>query len=115
MADTYTWKIAQLDRVIADGGVYSAHWTLNASRDVPVVGSDPPETKTYQASCYGSQGLTPDPTDPSFIPYADVTEADAIGWVEASLGTDAITAMKEGLTKQIDLEITPVDATGVPW
>jgi len=115
MADTYTWKIVQLDRVIADGGIYTAHWTLNASRDVPVVGSDPPETKTYTAGSYGSQGLTPDPTDPSFIPYADVTEANVIAWVKAALGTDAVTAKEAGLTKNIDLQINPVDATGVPW
>ena len=115
MADIYTWKISTLNRVIADGGVYTAHWTLNASRDVPVVGSDPPKTKTYTAGSYGSQGLTPDPTDPSFIPYADVTEANAIAWVKDSLGTDVVTEKETGLTKIIDLQINPVDATGVPW
>ena len=115
MADTYTWKISTLNRVIADGGIYTAHWTLNASRDVPVVGSDPPKTKTYTAGSYGSQSFTPDPSDPNFVPYASVTEADAIAWVKAALGTDTVTAKEAGLTKNIDLQINPVDATGVPW
>jgi hypothetical protein len=111
MADTYTWKIVTLDRVIADGGVYTAHWTVTTSRDVTTDG----KTKTYQAGTYGSQSFTPDPTDSKFIPYADVTEANAIAWVKEALGSDVVTAKEAALTKDLDLQITPVDATGVPW
>ena len=31
MATTFTWKIAQLERETADGYVYTAHWTVEAT------------------------------------------------------------------------------------
>jgi hypothetical protein len=34
MADTFAWGIAQLERKLSDGVVYTAHWTVTATREV---------------------------------------------------------------------------------
>lgn len=95
-----TWTIAQLERNTADGGVVVAHWRCEA------VDGD------YSASSYGTCGFTPDPTDPAYIPFESLTEADVIGWVEAELDVDAIEA---ALTANIEEQKAPKTEAGVPW
>jgi hypothetical protein len=60
-------KIVQVVRNLSDGVVMTAHWTA---------------TKTdgdYTASAYGSIGLpAKDPSDPTFVAYEDITEAQAV-------------------------------------
>ena len=104
---TFTWVISTLERdLIGDlaGGVIVAHWRCNAEQ----VDGD----NTYNASSYGTCGLTPDPTSPLYIDYDDLTEADVIGWVQADVDQDAIEA---SLQANIDGQITPATANGVPW
>ena len=103
MADTYTWGIAQLERKVSDGAVYTAHWTVTATREV--TGGD-----DLTANSYGSIGFgEPDPNN--FTPYADLTEGQVVGWVLAALGDDIC----DGLTAQLDAKQKPIDASGVPW
>ena len=42
-------------------------------------------TPSYTASEGGKLRLEGDPTSPDFIPYADLTENDVLGWVYDSL------------------------------
>ena len=107
MADTYTWNIAQLERKISDGVVYTAHWTVTATR--AVTGGDDLTT-----SSYGSIGFSePDPDN--FTPYADLTEGQVVGWVLAALGDEQVETICDGLTAQLDTKQNPVDASGTPW
>ncbi len=99
-----TWTISQLERNTADGGVIVAHWRVTEEETVGDV--------TYSASSYGTCGFTPDPTASDYIAYADLTEADVIGWVQADVDKDAI---ESGLQANIDEQITPATANGVPW
>ncbi len=69
---TFTWAIAQLEHNVADGGVIVAQCRVSA------------EDGGYTASAYGTAGFTPDPEAAGFIPYADLTEADVLGWVWAN-------------------------------
>ena len=105
---TFTWVISTLERDLLpenmNGAVVVAHWRCNAEQ----VDGD----NTYNATSYGTCGFTPDPTSPDYIAYADLTEADVIGWVQADVDQDAIEA---GLQAQIDAAITPATATGTPW
>ena len=110
MADIYSWSINTLNRELSDGVVYTVHWLLSASRDNPNISGE-----TYTTSTYGSQGFTADPSDPGFIPYPDLTEADCIGWVQDALGIEAVTALEDGLSSQLDEQETPTQAAGVPW
>jgi hypothetical protein len=98
---TTTWTISQLDRSLSDGAVYTAHWQV-----VSVDGD-------YSASAYSTTSFTPDPASPDFVPYADLTEAEVLGWVWAS-GVDK-DATEASLAEQIELQKNPVTATGTPW
>lgn len=99
MATTTTWNIAQLERHIADGIVYTAHYTVDANDG------------TYSAGAYGSVGLEqPDPDE--IIPYANLTSGIVIGWVKDKLNVEEI---EDSLQAQLDEKNAPTTATGVPW
>jgi len=104
-----TWTISTLERELADGGVVVAHWRAIASETVGT-GDD---AVTYSASSYGTVGFTPDPSSPDYIPYADVTEQDALNWTWAG-GVDK-DAIEASLQANIDGQINPTTASGVPW
>jgi hypothetical protein len=95
-----TWTIANLERNLSDGGVILAHWRVTE------VDGD------YSASSYGTVGFTPDATDPSFVPYDNLTEADVLGWVWAEVDQAATEA---ALTANIEAQKNPVTADGMPW
>lgn len=99
-----TWTIAQLERNTSDGGVIIAHWRVTESETVG--------EETYTASSYGTCGFTPDPSAEGYIAYADLTEADVIGWVQADVDQAGIEA---GLTANINEQKTPTTSTGTPW
>jgi hypothetical protein len=102
-----TWTIATLERNTSDDGVIIAHWRAN---DSEVVGDI-----THSGSSYGTCGFTPDPTADGFTPYADITEAQAIGWVKDSMGEDAVTALEASIAAQIEASKEHVSVAGVPW
>jgi len=95
-----TWTIAQLERNTVDGGVITAHWRATA------VDGD------YSSSSYGTCGFTPDPSEDGFVAYEDLTEADVLEWVYASVDKDAIEA---SLATQIEDQKAPKTEAGVPW
>jgi hypothetical protein len=100
MAITYNWTIANCEHDIATGGINIVHWRVSA------------EDGEYSASAYGTVGLTPDPSSPDFVAYADVTEAMALGWVWGSVDKDETEA---NLAAQIDAQKNPTEASGLPW
>ena len=100
MAVTYTWVIQTVENTIATGGIDTIHWRCNA------VDGD------HSAGNYGTVNCTPDPDASDFIAYADVTEANVLGWVQAVVGKD-VTETK--LQAMIDEKKAPTTATGVPW
>jgi hypothetical protein len=106
MADTYTWGIANLERKLADGLVYTAHWTLSAERIT--------ETETYTAGSYGSIGFS-DPDPENFIPYDELELETVITWVQDALGEEKVAEMEAALSSQLDSQQTPTDGSGVPW
>jgi len=95
----YTWGIPQMDRLTSDGFVVTVHYIVNA------VDGD------YAASTYGTIGYTQQPGE-TYIPYADLTEAVVVGWVQNALGKDTVEASLQG---QIDAQINPVQESGTPW
>ena len=103
-----TWTIAQLERNTSDDGVVVAHWRAS---DSEVVGSGD-DAVTHSGSSYGTCGFTPDSTAEGYTPYADITEAQAIGWVKADVDADAI---EESIAAQIEASKAPAVAVGTPW
>ena len=105
MTATFNWTISQCDRELADGGITTAHWRVNATQTL--------EDVEFTASSYGTCGFTPDPASGDYTAYADVTEAEVLGWC----WTDGINqeAIQENLQANIDLQITPTTGSGTPW
>ena len=99
-----TWTIVQLERKTEDGGVLVAHWRANASETV--------EDVEYAASSYGTCGFTPDATDPSFIAFENLTEADVLAWVYEAVDKDMVEA---NLQTQIEDKKAPKSTPGLPW
>jgi hypothetical protein len=83
--------------------VFTIHWTLNAT-DGEHVGS-----------VYGSVGLTLDP-EATYVPYADLTEAQVIGWAKDALGEETVTGYEANVAQQIADQINPPVVTpALPW
>jgi len=96
---SYTWKIAQLDRLTADGFVVTVHYRVAA------IDGD------YTAETYGTVGFSEQP-DGTFVPYEDLTEEIVVGWVQGSLGKDVV---EGSLASQIEAKKAPTQVPGLPW
>ena len=104
-----TWTISTLERELSDGGVIVAHWRAT---DSETVGTGD-EAVTYSASNYGTCGFSPDPSDPSFVAYDSLTEAQVLQWCwDNGVDKDATEA---ALAAKIEADKNPVSAAGVPW
>lgn len=101
MSTTFTWGINTLERETADGFVFTAHYTINASDD------------TYSSGAYGSVGFE---RPENLIPYNQLQEDTVIGWVKEALGGDEkVGEIEAALQAQIDEQRNPTKAAGVPW
>jgi len=108
MANTYSWKIANLEHEISDGFVFTAHYTVSAESD-----QLKPDGTAYTSGAYGSVGFQ---RPSSLVPYADLTEAEVIGWVQDALGgASKVAEIEAQLDAIIAKEITPTTEGGVPW
>ena len=100
MANTYTWKINQLDAKIHEDGlnnvIYTIHWTYIATDD-----SEEP----ISASSIGCLAVKYNEGDP-FIPYNELTKDNVINWLEGEYNVEE---MKNTLDNQIELIKNPVD------
>jgi len=95
-----TWTIAQLERNANDDGVVIAHWRATL------------QDGEYSASSYGTCGFEPDPTSEDFVPFDQLTEADVLEWVYASVDKDEVEAR---LAADIESQKAPQVVTGLPW
>ena len=105
---TYTWSINALYTVQQPNPDYivNALWTLSG-----VDGQ-------YSASIDGNTQFKVKPSDPSFVPYDQLTEATVIGWVQASLGEQGIANYEANVQGQINSKINPPVSpanTPLPW
>ena len=102
-----TWTIATLERNSSDDGVVVAHWRASDSETVGEV--------EHSGSSYGTCGFTPDSTADGYTAYGDITEAQAIEWVKASMGEEAVEALESSIAAQLEESKAPATAAGVPW
>ena len=108
MANSYSWVISQLDAYPqADNHtdvVFNIHWRRQAS-----------DGDGHTGDIYGSQAVTLDAEAP-LTPYADLTEAQVIGWLEDAMGAETLTAQEAALDQQIKNQINPPVVTPpLPW
>jgi len=100
---TTDWKIEELERQLADGGVIVAHYRVFASEGDETV------------SAYGSQELVPDPQSPDFVPFDQLTEELVVGWVKEALSDIKVTQLEGQLAQVLDSKLNPTTAAGKPW
>ena len=107
MANTYVWKIANLQRDLSDNFCHTAHYTVTAISDQ--VDS---EGNAYNSGAYGSIDLDrPD----TLVSFDDLTEADIIAAVQVKLGgAEKVTEIETQLAARITEQVTPTQASGKP-
>ena len=105
MATTFTWNVQQLERELADGYVYTAHWTVEAVSSELREDGEP-----YGAGAYGSVGFERPESD--MIPFDDLTKDQVIGWVKSKINEAEIEAAIEA---ELAEQIMPTRGQGVPW
>jgi hypothetical protein len=102
----FDWIISAMDCKIHEGEmtdvVQTVHWRYNAT--------DVVKEKTYFAEMYGATTVG-EPTPDNFTDYNSLTKEQVVGWLEETLD---VTAMQENLTKQIELQVNPIDVTLPP-
>tara|TARA_R100001510_G_C7448370_1_gene74426 strand:+ start:123 stop:455 length:333 start_codon:yes stop_codon:yes gene_type:complete len=110
MAITKTWEINFLERELADGYVKKAVYCVKGIEDGQVK-----VTKTGEVLLEKPETL---------IPYKDLTESIALGWVKTKLNTeidgdgkpvDRVSLIEKSIEDEIALINTPSTAEGVPW
>jgi hypothetical protein len=106
---TFTWKVANLERNVADGKVYTVHYTVNALSDQVDPSSE--SGGFYSAGAYGSLGFDGEVA----TPFADLTEEVVVGWVKEQFGAEKVAEIEAALQAQIDEKVAPSKAAGVPW
>jgi hypothetical protein len=98
------WTLSSLDRTLPDGWVFTAHWRVSDTQD------------GFSASTYGTISFPAKlPSDPGFIPYEDLTEAQVVQWVKDEMGPNQVAAYEAVVQGQIDAQVNPSTASGTPW
>ena len=111
MAITTTWSVNNMRHKDSDGGVFVVYWSIDATDG------------TYSAQGAGKLRCTADPSASDYIAYADLTEADVLGWVYASLVEGEETPEEAKLRIEADrtakvqkkIDAAATTASGVPW
>lgn len=114
MAITCTWSVNSMTHNDSDGGVILVYWSCVAASDGDAV---------YTANAGGKLRCDPDPSSSDYIPYADLTEADVLNWVYASLvegeetPAEAKARVEADRTAKVQGQIdrASTQSTGLPW
>jgi hypothetical protein len=109
---TITWQIEQLSCVPQEEGqtdvVISVAWRVN--------GVDDTSGTPLYATVYGSQSVAPYTEGAPFIPYADLTQPEVIGWVQNAMGESQVAAINASIEQQIESQVNPTVVTPpLPW
>ncbi len=114
MAINCTWSVNDMTRNNVDGGVFLVHWSCVALSD-----GEP----AYSSMESGKLRLTYNAVAADFIPYADLTEANVLGWVYDSLkegdetADEAKARVEADRTAKVQAEIDRLNnqSNGLPW
>jgi hypothetical protein len=107
MSITNTWVIEQMTCYPTYESqtdvVFSVAWRVNATDG------------TFYATAYGTQGVTY-VAGSAYTPYADLTQAQVIGWVQTAMGPEQVANIEANVATQIDNLINPPAVNPpLPW
>lgn len=105
---TPIWTITTLDcKPDVEGKtdyVVTVHWDCTATDG------------TYNGRVYSTTSFEVDADKPDYVPYADLTEAEVIQWVQASLGAETVVATEANVLQQIENQKNPpIVQPPLPW
>lgn len=114
MAINCTWSVSDMTHMDSDGGVILVYWSCVAASD---------GTPSYSATEGGKLRCEYDASSPDFIAYADLTEADVLGWVYNSLiegeetADEAKARIEADRTAKVQGQIDRASSqsSGTPW
>ena len=114
MAINTTWSVTDMTHIDSDGGVILVYWTCLAASD---------GTPSYTATAGGKLRCEYDASSPDFIPYADLTQDDVLGWVYSSLAEGDETPEEAKLRVEAErtakvqgqIDRANTEASGLPW
>ena len=106
---TIVWNVSAMNCYPQAEGqtnvVFTVHWTCSGTQEI--------DGKTYNGSVYSTCGVTYT-SEATYIPYAELTKEDVLGWIWNS-GVDK-EATEAAVQQQIDTAINPPVITPVlPW
>ena len=105
-----TWKVVACDYAKSLNSkadvITVVHWEVTDSETVA--------GKVHSGRTYGAQAL--DTSDlSSFVAYGSVTEANAVAWAKAAMGSDEVPSQETAVAAQITESKPPTSGTGTPW
>ena len=105
MTATFNWTVTAMNCYPQEGSetdvVFNVHWTCSGMQD------------TLSGSVYSTCSV-PAPSGEAFTPYADLTQAQVLGWIWAN-GVDQ-SATEAAVQSQINNQINPPVVTpALPW
>ena len=101
-----TWSVVQMEYALAQDDktnvVNQVHWQCIVADG------------EHFARAYGSVGV---PTEDlsNFTEFADLTEAEVVGWVKAALGEEQVANIETALAANVAEIINPTRGQGLPW
>jgi hypothetical protein len=101
-----TWQITNTNSNATSGYIKSANWVCTKSEG------------DLSTSITGDVWFTePNEDDPeSFgVPYAEVTEENAIAWTKEKLGADGVANIELTAGRNLEAMKTPTQQDGLPW
>jgi len=108
----YTWTVTNLYTIDTDT---ETDYVVDAIYEI--VGTEENGGETYTASLSNTASFEVVQGE-SFTPYADLTDAMVVGWIQSELGTDGVSNLEASVGGMIDSEITPPvspENTPLPW
>lgn len=104
---TTNWQIFDVKRQTADGVVIEVVYGCTVLLD------------NFIDRTIGEQTFTGNPSEPGFVPYESLTEAIVVGWVQTTLGAEAVAATETALQNSVTAQKAAKDAetvvSGLPW
>lgn len=96
----FTWTIDQLERDLR-GGVYLIHWRVKGT-----------DVDGLSEETYGTLSVKPDPDNPAFVPYENLTQDLVVSWVKDKIPVQGTEAK---LRLLISRKKSQASQSGLPW
>jgi len=109
-----TWTIVALKSNIATGEIDEIHWKAS-DYEVVTIPHTEGQQEIHRGEIVGSVIVPVNSSSENFIPWADVTEQNAIAWAKGALGPDKVIEIESKIASDIALSKNPVERYDNPW